>query len=136
MAQYKILYKLSHANGNIVDEALDTALTFEIGDGQLAPCLEDCVKNAKIGQLQTFLLEAQNAFGAVDYDAIQTMHRADFEQQLTLKENAVIEFKTPSGEAYVGSIEKIDGDDIKVNFNHLLAGCDVSFQVEVLEQIA
>ncbi|MBT6022401.1 MAG: hypothetical protein HOG86_03220, partial [Candidatus Thioglobus sp.] len=54
MANYSIHYKLSHANGALVDEAWDQPLVFEVGDGQLDPCLEKCVLDAKLGELQTF----------------------------------------------------------------------------------
>mgnify|MGYP001601802335 CR=1 FL=1 len=134
MYKYKILYKLTHANGELVDESLDTSLDFELGDGQLDPCLESCVKEAKVGKLQTFLLGASEAFGPAYDEAIQVMCRADFSKELDIKINNGVEFKTPTGDSYAGRIDKIDGDNVTVNFNHPLAGCDVAFQVEVLEK--
>lgn len=134
MAKYKILYRLAHENGALADEAQDEALVFELGDGQLAPCLESCVQAAEIGRLQTFLLNADEAFGAVDAAAIQKMKRADFPEDIALEIDAIIEFKTPANVAYAGCITQINGADITVDFNHPLAGCAVSFQVEVLEK--
>jgi FKBP-type peptidyl-prolyl cis-trans isomerase 2 len=58
MAKYKIFYKLTHASGELVDASLDTPFEFEVGDEQLDPCLESCIKEAKVGKLQTFLLSA------------------------------------------------------------------------------
>ena len=52
MAKYKIFYKLTHASGELVDASLDTPFEFEVGDGQLDPCLESCIKEAKVGKLQ------------------------------------------------------------------------------------
>ena len=60
------------------------------------------------------------------------MNRSEFLPDMLIKEDVAVEFKTPTGDSYVGCIEKIDGDNITVNFNHPLAGCDVSFQVEVV----
>ncbi|MBT4923859.1 MAG: hypothetical protein HON13_05015 [Candidatus Thioglobus sp.] len=54
---------------------------------------------------------------------------------MTIELDAAVEFETPTGDAYVGCIDKINGNDITVNFNHPLAGADVSFQVEILEKI-
>lgn len=133
MAKYKILYKLTHANGVLVNESGDTPFEFEIGDGQLDPCLESCVKEAKVGGLRTFLLSADEAFGEIYDEAIQVMSRSEFPANMNIKIDAGVEFKTPTDEPYVGCIDKIDGDDITVNFNHPLAGCDVSFQVEILK---
>ncbi|HIL03061.1 MAG TPA: peptidylprolyl isomerase [Candidatus Thioglobus autotrophicus] len=132
MASYKIHYKLSHANGTLVDEAWDEPLLFEIGDGQLDPCLEKCVFDAKLGELQTFLLSSSEAFGDSFDEAFQVMQRSDFPADIKLELDAAVEFNTPAGDAYVGCIDSIDGEAIRVNFNHPLAGADVSFQVQIL----
>lgn len=135
MAKYKILYKLMHANGTLADECWDEPLVFEVGDSQLDPCLEACVQTAKIDKLQTFLLTANEAFGAVDVAAFQVMKRADFPAEMPIEPDSIIEFKTPTGEAYAGCVDKIENENITINFNHPLAGCDVSFQVKVLEKL-
>jgi FKBP-type peptidyl-prolyl cis-trans isomerase 2 len=132
MAKYKIYYKLSHANGALVDEAWDDPLIFAIDDGQLDPCLERCVLEAKLNELQTFLLSPADGFGDSFDEAFQIMQRADFPTNIKLEINAVVEFTTPTGDSYVGCIDSINGDDIRVNFNHPLAGANVSFQVKVL----
>lgn len=123
-----------HANGELVDASLETPFEFELGDGQLDPCLESCVKDAKVGKLQTFLLNASEAFGQVDEEAIQVMNRNEFTEGLDIKINNGVKFKTPTNEAYIGRIDKIDGENVTVDFNHPLAGCNVSFQIEVLEK--
>ena len=133
MASYKIHYKLSHANGTLVDEAWDEPLLFEIGDGQLDPCLERCVLDAKLGELQTFLLSSSEAFGDSFDEAIQVMQRSDFPADIKLELDAAVEFNTPTGDAYVGCVDSIDGEAIRINFNHPLAGADVSFQVQILD---
>ena len=132
MANYSIHYKLSHANGALVDEAWDQPLVFEVGDGQLDPCLEKCVLDAKLGELQTFLLGASEAFGECYDEAFQFMSRDDFPKDFNFELDAAVEFETPAGDAYVGCIDQIEDNQIRVNFNHPLAGADVSFQVKVL----
>jgi len=132
MANYSIHYKLSHANGALVDEAWDQPLVFEVGDGQLDPCLEKCVLDAKLGELQTFLLGASEAFGECYDEAFQFMPRDDFPKDFNFELDAAVEFETPAGDAYVGCIDQIEDNQIRVNFNHPLAGADVSFQVKVL----
>lgn len=131
---YSIKYKLVHSNGATVDESGDYALRFKIGDGQLDRCLEACVEQADVGKLQTFLLSSDEAFGPIHDESIQIMQRSEFSPDMLIKADVAVEFKTPTGDSYVGCIEKIDGDNITVNFNHPLAGCDVSFQVEVISK--
>lgn len=133
MANYTIHYKLSHANGALVDEAWDEPLVFEVGDGQLDPCLEKCVLDAKLGELQTFLLGASEAFGERYDEAFQFMSRDDFPSDFNFELDAAVEFQTPAGDAYVGCIDQIEAQQVRVNFNHPLAGADVSFQVKILD---
>jgi FKBP-type peptidyl-prolyl cis-trans isomerase SlpA len=133
MANYTIHYKLSHANGALVDEAWDEPLVFEVGDGQLDPCLEKCVRDAKLGELQTFLLSASEAFGERYDEAFQFMSRDDFPSDFNFELDAAVEFQTPAGDAYVGCIDQIEDGQVRVNFNHPLAGADVSFQVKILD---
>ena len=136
MAKYSIHYKLSHANGAVVDEAWDEPLVFEIGDGQLDPCLEKCVLDATLGELQTFLLGASEAFGERYDEAFQMMARDDFPPDFNFELDAAVEFKTPTGDAYVGCIDQIEKDQVRVNFNHPLAGTDVAFQVKILDMVS
>jgi len=134
MSRYRINYKLHHSNGTLVDESsIDHPLVFEIGDGQLDPCLERCVLDAKIGRLETFLLVGDDGFGDLVDEAYQTMMRNDFPADMEIKMDFAVEFKTPLGDSYIGCIDQIDGDEIRVNFNHPLAGASVSFQVEILD---
>ncbi|WPE17947.1 FKBP-type peptidyl-prolyl cis-trans isomerase [Candidatus Thioglobus autotrophicus] len=133
MANYTIHYKLSHANGALVDEAWDEPLVFEVGDGQLDPCLEKCVLDAKLGELQTFLLSASEAFGERYDEAFQFMSRDDFPSDFNFELDAAVEFQTPAGDSYVGCIDQIEDGQVRVNFNHPLAGADVSFQVKILD---
>ncbi|NYT52732.1 MAG: FKBP-type peptidyl-prolyl cis-trans isomerase [Candidatus Vesicomyosocius endoextente] len=135
MTKYKIFYKFSHANGTLIDESWDDPLEFELGDGQLDFCLESCVINAQVGKLQTFLLSTSEAFGNELEEAFQTMKRLDFPQTMMIELDSIVEFKTPIGDSYVGCIDKIKNDDITVNFNHPLAGNDISFQVKVLQKL-
>ncbi len=136
MANYTIHYRLSHANGAVVDQSNESPLQFEIGDGQLDPCLEACVKTAVVGKLQTFLLTADSAFGATDEAAIQILPRAQFPANLRLEVDAAVEFHAPNQAAYVGCIRHIDGDQITVDFNHPLAGCDIAFRLKIIKHSA
>lgn len=135
MEKYKIFYKLSHSNGVLVDESWNSPLEFELGDGQLDPCLESCIKEAEIGRLQTFLLSADEAFGQATDEAFQVINRHEFPQDMPIKVNMNIEFKTPTQESFIGRINKINDNNITVDFNHPLANCDISFQVKILEKL-
>ncbi len=130
---YKILFKLSHSDGTVIDSSLDEPFEFQIGDKQLDYCLENCIKSAKLNQLQTFLLGPEDGFGYRDESAVQTMDISKFTHLDELKVGLGVEFDIPNGDKYLGYIKNIDNNKVLVDFNHLLAGHNISFQVQVLE---
>lgn len=129
---YKLIYKLITQNNEIVDESgEDNPLIFEYGDGQLDHCLESCIKEAKLGENQTFLLSPDMAFGYPNDEAIKKMEISNFPKELQLKKDLAVEFQTPTGEPFVGVIRDIGELTATVDFNHPLAGCNLTFDVKV-----
>ena len=45
----------------------------------------------------------------------------------------IVEFATPGGEEIPGAILEVREDSVQVDFNHPLAGHEISFEVEILE---
>lgn len=132
MTVYKILFELRHSDGTLIDKCSNQPFEFELGDGQLDLCLEKCVLAAKLGRDETFLLTADQAFGAYDPQAVQKMDKSNFDVDTKFVINQVIEFRLPNGKKTAGYIRAIDDNHLSVDFNHLLAGQDVIFKVKVL----
>jgi len=130
---YKIKYRLTLADGTLVDESMDEALVFSVGDGTLHKCLEDCVIEVEDGGKQKYIIMAEKGFGEHSDFAIQEMNKSDFSDKMELQVDDVVEFETPIGDKYVGAILEINDSTVKVDFNHQLAGHNVIFDVEVLE---
>ncbi|MEL0583444.1 MAG: hypothetical protein AAES65_00980 [Candidatus Thiodiazotropha sp. (ex. Lucinoma kazani)] len=58
--------------------------------------------------------------------------RADFPPDMELEEGLVIGFDTPTGEELSGIVLEAEEDTVKVDFNHPLAGREITFEVEIL----
>ncbi|MES9873865.1 MAG: FKBP-type peptidyl-prolyl cis-trans isomerase [Candidatus Sedimenticola sp. 20ELBAFRAG] len=121
-------------------DGLEAVSTFEedpailtMGDGSLTEGLELALYGLKVGDKQTLLLEAEQAFGIHDEGKIQQMQRSDFPDEMELEAGLVVGFEAPSGTEVAGIILEADDQDVKVDFNHPLAGKDVVFKVEILE---
>jgi FKBP-type peptidyl-prolyl cis-trans isomerase 2 len=132
MAQIKVAFKLI-SDKQLVDEATKKEpLVFEIGDGTLDACLENCIKQVKQGESQTFLLSPEDAFGFMDEDKFQLIDNNDFAEDLILKVDEMIEFEAPNNSQVLGRIETVNKNDVLVDFNHPLAGHNLTFEVRVL----
>ena len=61
------------------------------------------------------------------------MQRADFPPDMELQRGVIISFALPDGEEYPGMITEVGEQQVTVDFNHPLAGHEITFDVEILE---
>ena len=106
--------------------------TMTLGDGTLAPMLEQWLIDLVPGERHVFLLDPWQAFGASQPDLIQTMPRSDLPAELDFEVDQLVEFAMPSGQTVAGRILEIAGDSVKVDFNHPLADLAIEFEVEIV----
>jgi FKBP-type peptidyl-prolyl cis-trans isomerase SlpA len=106
--------------------------TITLGDGTLAPMLEQWLIDLVPGERHVFLLDPWQAFGASQPDLIQTMPRSDLPAEPNLEVDQLVEFAMPSGQTVAGRILEIGDESVKVDFNHPLADLAIEFEVEIV----
>ncbi|OUS29982.1 peptidylprolyl isomerase [Gammaproteobacteria bacterium 45_16_T64] len=109
--------------------------TFVVGDGNLLPGFEESIYGLKAGDKRSVVLEAEQAFGPYNDDNLQRMHRSRFKQGLVLEPGTVISFADKSKAEIPGVIKSVEGDDVVIDFNHPLAGRDLTFEVEIINVV-
>lgn len=102
-----------------------------LGDGSLAPALEQWLIGIHPGERHVFLLDPWQAFGNSNPDLIQTLDPQDIPADIALKPDTLVEFALPNGQTLAGTILEIGTDGVKVDFNHPLADYPIEFEVEV-----
>lgn len=127
-------FTLALEDGTIADASVDgEPMTFTIGDGSLIQGLEMVLYGLKAGEKQSLSIEPRDTFGFPEDENIHILPRNDFSDELEIEEGMIIGFSTPSGEEIPGAIMKIDENEVKVDFNHPLAGHEVVFSVEIVD---
>jgi len=106
--------------------------SFVWGDESLLPGFEKALRGLKAGDKRSVFMSADKAFGAHNPDNIQHFQRKEFADGMTLEPGVVVSFKDASGAELPGVVAEVDGDWVKVDFNHPLAGRDLTFEVEIL----
>ncbi|OON60924.1 peptidylprolyl isomerase [Massilia sp. KIM] len=130
-------YRLAVAGGaDIVTTFNGTPATLMLGQGQLAPFLEQRLIGLPEGTHQTFELSAAEAFGDRNPELIQAVSKA------TLDENSVpgtdyavgevVEFNAPSGGRFAGVLLELRETSAVFDFNHPLAGQPLQFEVQLI----
>lgn len=123
-------------DGSVVDTTKQRApATFTVGDGNLLPGFEQSVFGLKAGDKRSIVLEAENAFGPYNPDNIQTMRRGAFSRDMALEPGLIVSFADKSKAELPGLIQSVTEDQVVVDFNHPLAGKDLTFQVEIINVV-
>ena len=123
-------------NGEIFDssEGRDP-LQFSVGKGQMIPGFEEELMGANVGDKRTFTLSPERAYGQRDAEAILQIPRAQFEQleeQTSLEVGFQLVAQMPHGPAPF-TVTELSDDIVTADFNHALAGKELTFEVEVIE---
>ncbi len=106
--------------------------TLALGAGELAPGLERCVEQAEPGKRYVFLLEPGQAFGERCDELLRALPRAAFPAGMALAPGSMVEFAGPEGGAHVGFVREAGAEEVRVDFNHPLAGRRVRFELELI----
>jgi FKBP-type peptidyl-prolyl cis-trans isomerase SlpA len=128
-------YSLALEDGTLVDSTFGTGepLTFTMGDGTLIEGLEYALIDLKKGDQQSINIPPESGFGFRDEDAVQTLPREQFSDEMVLQPGLVIEFEAPSGLKVPGTVLEVKGGTVIVDFSHPLANRKVIFNVQILD---
>ncbi|WP_369602838.1 FKBP-type peptidyl-prolyl cis-trans isomerase [Hahella sp. SMD15-11] len=129
---YTIHYKLKNRNGEVVDTSVGgQPMTFLDDSPTVIPGLRKAVAGREPGQVLEVTIPPELAYGPHDPDKVRTVARALFDQPEAVKPGAI--FQTGSGnERQVVKVVDVDGDKVRVDANHPLAGLTLYFEVEIL----
>ncbi|MET3105223.1 FKBP-type peptidyl-prolyl cis-trans isomerase SlpA [Oxalobacteraceae bacterium GrIS 2.11] len=127
-------YRLAAKDGTeIISTFNENPATLQLGMGQLAPALEQCLLGMRDGSQQLFELQA---YGPRNPDLVQHVSLT------TLKENSaygedyavgdLVEFNAPAGGKFAGVLRSLDQESGLFDFNHPLAGQDLVFEVRII----
>nr|WP_216599551.1 FKBP-type peptidyl-prolyl cis-trans isomerase [Vibrio sp. 03-59-1] len=127
-------FTIKLSDGSVADSthSMDKPAKLVIGDGSLSDSFEQCLIGLQVGEKQAIELKAEDAFGMPNPDNIHHMDRAKFVGDAEVEVGTIMAFSGPDGMEIPGIIADIAGDSVTVDFNHPLAGQDVTFEVEIL----
>ncbi|SIT70188.1 FKBP-type peptidyl-prolyl cis-trans isomerase SlpA [Ectothiorhodosinus mongolicus] len=135
-SRVRMHYTITLEDGRVVDDTRQPqsqAVEFVVGSGEFHECLEGLIAGLDVGMRQQTTLPPEKAFGLPSSSAIQTMPRGDFPKDMELELGMLIGFDTPTGTQIPGVIQALEADQVRVDFNHPLAGHTIVVDVEILE---
>lgn len=131
-------YRLAGPDGaDVITTFHDKPATLTLGTGQLAPAIEARLMGLPEGVRTTFTLAPGEAFGDRSPDMVQRLSRTVLTQMgdpdAEYHVGDVVDFPTPDGKGrFAGVVRALADDWLEFDFNHPLAGQQVSFEVQVI----
>ncbi len=122
-----------HYELKIQDEVIDTNLekepiSFIYGSGQIISGLESRIINMNEGETKTVKVPAIEAYGEYDENLTQIVPIKDFEE-IDLEIGMILEGEGENEEPLRATVIEVTKEDVTVDYNHPLAGCDLEFKV-------
>lgn len=123
--------------GDIIEQTQDgNPLVFIFGIGMMIPSFEENLEGKEAGEEVSFGIKAENAYGKHDAQAVMEVPIKYFEvdgkiDRDKLQVGTPIQMQDQEGRAYRGIILNQGIEEIKVDFNHPMAGQDLHFTVTI-----
>ena len=111
-------------------------LTFLVGHKQMILGFEREMLGATVGETRKFTLTPDEAYGHRDEAATQDVQRSDFpdtvDVEQALEQGIPLGAYNEEGQPMQFRIVAIEGDIVKIDFNHPMAGETLNFSVDVV----
>ncbi|MDE2598859.1 MAG: FKBP-type peptidyl-prolyl cis-trans isomerase [Rhodocyclaceae bacterium] len=124
-------YRLSCDGRELVSTMDSHPSTFQLGTGELAPPLEDCLIGMDSPGQKSFDL-APTAFGAHNSSLMRRVARSEFPAEAKLEVGEAVTMAVKPGQQASGLIREVNAESVTVDLNHPLAGKSVRFEVDVI----
>ena len=127
-------YTLKDKDGNVIDSSSGKdPLLVMLGRGQIIPGLESEIKDMLIGTKKTVIVAAKDAYGEVNEELRLVVGREQFPADAQIQPG--VQFQ--GGEAPnspIFTVLKVEDNKVYIDGNHMLAGQELHFDVEITEK--
>lgn len=131
--------RIEGAEGEMIEQATsERPLTFVYGAGIMLPKFEALLEGLEQGSSFNINLPCEDAYGKIDENAIVDLPKhlflveGKFDDEI-IKVGNTVPMMSASGQRMNGLVLEITDENVKMDFNHPLAGEDLFFSGDVLE---
>lgn len=119
-------------DGKVVDGSTSNKpFEFTFGIGQVIPGLEKRIQHMEVGQKDTFIVPANEAYGEYNENAMQTIPLDQLEGIENLRVGMQLQGEDENGEPIQVLIKEIKENEAILDYNHPLAGKDLEYTITI-----
>jgi len=108
-------------------------IRFIQGIGQIIPGLEEALYGMRSGDKKKVTIPPEDAYGEYDPDSIEVVKQEEFSEEIPLDVGTFLDLRDDEGDVLSAEIIDADEETVTLNFNHPLAGEELTFEVEVVD---
>jgi FKBP-type peptidyl-prolyl cis-trans isomerase SlyD len=102
------------------------------GAGNIIPGLERELTGMAVGDSKDVKVSAAEGYGEQDESAFMDVPRDQFPGEIPMKVGTELQVQNQAGQPMFARIENVDDRNVRLNFNHPLAGKDLHFNIKVI----
>lgn len=110
-------------------------LEFTVGSGQVIPGFDSAVADLEPGESKTITIPAADAYGEHNPEGVQVFPRDAFPPDADPQVGWAVELEAPDGQRVPAVITEVTDESISLDFNHPLAGKDLTFDITLVEVV-
>lgn len=129
----KMDYTLTVDNKQIETSVGKTPLEFIDGSHLIIPGLEKGIEGMRVGEEKIVTVNPSDAYGEADPKAFKEFPKTSMPANVEPKVGMILRATAPNGQSFPAIISEIKGDKVVLNFNHPLAGKQLTFKVKILD---
>lgn len=108
-------------------------LEFTVGAGQMIKGFDEAMPGMTVGEKKTINIPPEDAYGVKSEEAIIEFPRANVPPDMQLESGMQLQLKDEVGNPFPVTVYEIRDDMIILDANHMLAGKELVFDIELIE---
>ncbi len=129
----KMDYTLMVNNEQIETSVGKKPLEFIDGGRMIIPGLERGIEGMRVGEEKIITVIPKDAYGEADPRALKEFPKNKMPANVEPKVGMVLRATAPDGQSFPAVISQMKGDTVILDFNHPLAGKQLTFKVKILD---
>ncbi len=128
----KMDYTLTVDGEQIETSQGEAPLEYTQGSGMIIPGLEKALEGMKVGETKKVTVKPEEGYGPVIPEMIVDLPKDKLAEGVVPEKDMILQFPTQDGNMIIGRVVEVMENDIKVDFNHPLAGKELTFDIKIV----
>lgn len=108
-------------------------LEFTVGAGQMIKGFDDAMPGMSVGEKKTINILPGDAYGEKDEQAMIEFPKANIPPDMKLEPGMQLQLRNENGQPFPVTVAEIKDDVVVLDANHMLAGKELVFDIELME---